>query len=207
MVRPPRPRRARRPPPRARQPPRRRPTARRGAAAGRARSGASPRGAAAAPAPPRRRRARGRPPVRRRPRRRPCTRPRRSRARQASPWRRWRSPSTQVAFRGFVVIMIAPRLLLIRWQGRLRRSRGGPRRSRGCSAAGGLELAGFAGVFRSPCLPIFGVTSKAEPRQFEKDLLSARPGANRSPRALVRQWACITSDSRPLICIDGRLWT
>ena len=99
------------------------------------------------------------------------------------------------------------RSLLRRWQGRRRRSRGGPRRSRGCSAAGGLELAGFAGVFRSPCLPIFGVTSKAEPRQFEKDLLSARPGANRSPRALLRQWACVTSDSRPLIRIDRRLWT
>ena len=187
--------------------------ARRGAAAGRARSGASPRGAAAAPAPPRRRRARGRPGAQRRPRRQPCIRRARGRAGRARgtrrPWRRWRSPSTQVAFRGFVVIMIAPTSLLRRWQGRRRRSRGGPRRSRGCSAAGGLELAGFAGVFRSPYLPICGVTSKAEPRQFELISISfsARLGARIARRAHSCVSGCVPSDSRPLIRIDRRLRT
>ena len=51
------------------------------------------------------------------------------------------------------------------------------------------------------CLPSRGACC------LNGDLLSARPGEYRSPRALLRQWACVTSDSRPLIRIDGRLWT
>jgi hypothetical protein len=47
------------------------------------------------------------------------------------------------------------------------------------------------------CLPSRGACC------LNGDLLSARPGEYRSPRALLRQWACVTSDSRPLIRIDG----